>query len=124
MSERPGRDPTPQGGLAGANAKEEELTYQPRPIDTSDVMLPEDLTDLIERLAESIHDTWAAQRIAEGWTYGPRRDDEARQHPDLVPYSELPESEKAYDRNTVTGTLKAFVALGYRIEPPDSAPSE
>ena len=92
------------------------MTYQPKPIDTSKVTLPKELTDLVERLAESTHDIWAATRIAQGWTYGPARDDAAKKHPDLVPYSQLPDSEKEYDRKTVTGTLKAVAALGYRIE--------
>lgn len=92
------------------------MTYQPKPIDTSKLTLPSGLTELVERLAENNHDNWARQRIAEGWTYGPRRDDKAKTHPDLVPYSELPDSEKEYDRNSVMETLKAIIALGYRIE--------
>jgi len=92
------------------------VEYRPQPIDTSRVTLPKDLLDLTERLAENAHEIWARQRIAEGWTYGPRRDDAAKRHPDLVPYGELPESEKVYDRNAAMETLKAIVALGYRIE--------
>jgi ryanodine receptor 2 len=94
------------------------MSYQPWPIDTSSVSLPEDLLELTERLAENTHDNWARQRLADGWTLGPRRDDTTKQHPCLVPYAELPESEKAYDRNTAMETLKATLALGYRIEPP------
>ncbi|MEK7408111.1 MAG: RyR domain-containing protein [Acidobacteriota bacterium] len=92
------------------------MTYKPRPIDTSEVALPEELLALTERLAESAHDHWAQRRLAEGWTYGPRRDDAAKHHPDLVPYRELPESEKEYDRRAALETLKAILALGYRIE--------
>ncbi len=92
------------------------MTYKPQPIDTSEVALPEELLALTERLAESAHDHWAERRLAEGWTYGPRRDDAAKQHPDLVPYGELPESEKEYDRQAAMETLQAILALGYRIE--------
>jgi len=92
------------------------LTYDPLPIDTSHVVLPEDLQSLIEQLARHTHDVWASGRIAEGWTYGPERDDAAKTHPDLVPYEELPDAEKEYDRRTALGTLRAIVALGYRIE--------
>jgi len=92
------------------------MAYQPGPIDTASITLPGELLELTERLAESNHDIWAKQRIADGWTYGPARDDAAKKHPDLVPYSELPDSEKAYDRNSVMETLKAIIALGYRIE--------
>jgi hypothetical protein len=94
------------------------MTYQPRPIPTVDVVLPAALLDLTERLAENTHDVWARQRLAEGWTYGPRRDDDAKTHPGLVPYADLPESEKDYDRGTAMETLKAILVLGYQIVPP------
>lgn len=92
------------------------MTYQPEPIDTSEVELPEQLRDLTERLAEHNHDVWARRRIRDGWTYGPQRDDEAKEHPDLLPYDELPEEEKEYDRETAVEVLKAIQAEGYRIE--------
>jgi ryanodine receptor 2 len=92
------------------------VSYDPRPIDTDAVALPPDLLALTERLAEHVHDVWARQRLAQGWTYGPRRDDAARRHPCLVPYAQLPEEEKVHDRNTALQTLKAILALGYRIE--------
>ena len=94
------------------------MTYQPQPLDTSQVRLPEGLLGLTEHLAENAHDVWARRRMAEGWTYGPQRDDAAKKHPDLVPYGDLPESEKEYDRTSAMETLKAIVALGYRIERP------
>lgn len=92
------------------------MRYQPAPIDTSQITLPDELTELTERLAENAHDVWGRQRMAEGWTYGPQRDDAGKRNPDLVPYAELPESEKEYDRSAAMETLKAIVALGYRIE--------
>ena len=92
------------------------MEYTPHPIDTSDVVLPESLAPLIEVLAGNVHDTWAKGRMDAGWTYGPVRDDAKKQHPCLVPYSELPESEKAYDRETAIGTLKAIMKLGFTIE--------
>lgn len=90
--------------------------YDPRPIDTSDIRLSDDLLELTEQLAENAHDNWAKQRINEGWTWGSQRDDEKKKHPDLVPYGELSESEKDYDRNTAMETVKAIIAAGYRIE--------
>jgi ryanodine receptor 2 len=92
------------------------IVYLPKPIDTVQVTLPEHLLELTERLAENIHDIWAQRRLAEGWTWGPTRDDSARRHPCLVPYSQLPDSEKQYDRDGALQTLKAILALGYRIE--------
>jgi ryanodine receptor 2 len=94
------------------------MTYRPSPLDTSGISLPPELVALTERLAENSHDLWAAQRIGEGWEHGPRRDDGRKQHPCLVPYDQLPESEKEYDRVAAIGTLKAILRLGYRIVPP------
>ena len=93
--------------------------YVPKPISTEHVTLPDGLCTLQERLAEHIHDVWAAERLAQGWTYGPSRDDAAKKHPCLVRYAELPEEEKEFDRNTALGALKAIIALGYRITPPE-----
>jgi hypothetical protein len=89
--------------------------YEPKPIDTEDILLPEGLLSLTERLAENVHDVWAAGRIAEGWTYGTVKDIESKKSPLLVPYGELPESEKEYDRNTVIETVKLIVKMGYGI---------
>jgi hypothetical protein len=91
------------------------MPYTPKPIDTAHVMLPDSLEPLVERLAEHIHDIWAQQRMADGWTHGPSRDDKLKHHPCLVAYGKLPESEKEYDRKTATQSLKAVVAMGYRI---------
>ena len=92
------------------------MSYRPAPIETSGISLPPALAALTERLAENAHDLWAAQRLADGWTFGAQRDDAAKKHPCLIPYAELPESEKTYDRQTAMGTVKAMLALGYRIE--------
>lgn len=96
--------------------------YEPRPVDTSNIQLPDEIVKLTEQLAENNHDLWAQQRMAEGWTYGPERDDANKKHPDLVPYGDLPESEKEYDRRTAMETLKTIMALGYQIESPPKAP--
>lgn len=90
--------------------------YKPNPIDTSNVKLPEDLLELTEKIAENVHETWSEGRIADGWVYGEARDDAKKITPCLVPYSELTEEEKEYDRNTALQTLKLIVALGYKIE--------
>ena len=92
------------------------MSYQPRPIDLAHVALTEEILKLIERLAENAHDVWAAKRMMEGWTLGPKKDSDLKQTPLLVPYAELPESEKQYDRDLALTTLKAILALGYRIE--------
>lgn len=90
-------------------------TYTPHPIDTSDVELPNELTRLIEQLARNVHENWAVGRLNEGWTYGLVRNDQLKQHPCLVEYDDLPESEKEYDRATAIETLKVILKLGYRL---------
>ena len=93
--------------------------YQPVPLDTEGVMLPPELLALTEQLAENIHDVWAAGRLRDGWTYGESLDDAAMTHPCLVPYGQLPDSEKEYDRHTAMQTLKYIAKLGYQILPPE-----
>ena len=95
-------------------------TYAPTPISTQAVTLPQELDELVEQLAENIHDHWANQRIEDGWVYGPQRDDARKTHPDLVPYAALPEGEKEYDRTSVIETLKVILTLGYQIVPTDN----
>ena len=94
------------------------ISYTPNPIDTTDVELSEELLQLVELLAENTHNVWAKGRMDEGWTLGPVRNDELKQHPCLIPYDELPENEKEYDRNTSMETLKAIQKLGWKIEKP------
>ena len=89
--------------------------YTPQPLDTTDVQLPEELNGLIEQMAENVHEVWTQNRINQGWSYGPERNDELKHHPCLVPYDELPEIEKDYDRNTSVETLKLILKLGFKI---------
>ena len=90
--------------------------YEPKPINTDHVELPPELLALTEKIAENVHENWSAGRIADGWVYGETRDDAKKTTPCLVPYSELTEEEKAFDRRTAMETLKLIVALGYKIE--------
>ena len=92
-----------------------QKTYTPQPIDTTGVELPEELEQLVELMSKNVHEVWAETRIQQGWTYGKQRNDELKTHPCLVPYEELPESEKEYDRNTSIGTLKLIMKLGFKI---------
>ncbi len=91
-------------------------SYEAKPIDTSGVVLPAELARLTTTLAENAHEVWAARRAAEGWSYGPQREDAAKRHPSLVPYDELPDDEREYDCALVTEVLKVLLAMGYRIE--------
>ena len=90
--------------------------YSPEPLDTSRVELSADLLELTEVLAKNTHEVWATQRLAEGWKYGPERNDVEKLHPCLVAYEDLPENERDYDRNTAMEALKVIRKLGFKIE--------
>lgn len=91
------------------------MLYVPKPEDTKDIVLPEEINDLVEVLAKNVHEVWAESRITQGWTYGAERNIALKQHPCLIPYEELPEEEKDYDRDTAVGTLKLISKLGFKI---------
>lgn len=90
--------------------------YDPQPVNLDNIALTDDLLELQEAIAENAHDVWAAARIREGWSYGPVRDDQKKQHPDLIPYSALLDSEKEYDRLMALDTIKLVKKLGFEIE--------
>ena len=79
------------------------------------IQLPKELEYLVEEMAKNVHEVWSKTRIEQGWTYGKKRDDVLKQHPCLVPYEELPEEEKVYDRNSSVETLKLIMKLGFKI---------
>ena len=89
--------------------------YIPQPVETKGVELPEELNALAEEIAKNVHEVWSAGRMNDGWTYGEVRDDNRKHHPCLVPYEELSEAEKEYDRNTSQETLKLIMKLGFKI---------
>ena len=93
----------------------EKKNYTPHPIDTKDVMLPEELNELAELISKNVHEVWSDGRMKDGWTYGEERNDTEKKHPCLVPYEELTEVEKEYDRNTSQETLKLIMKLGFKI---------
>lgn len=90
--------------------------YIPQPVNTNDVVLPEELIILSEQISKNVHEVWSKNRMEQGWTYGEQRNDEKRETPCLVPYEELSEEEKDYDRNTSQETLKLILKLGFSIE--------
>ena len=89
--------------------------YVPQTMDTSYIQLPKELDELIELMSRNVHEVWAQSRMDQGWTYGDSRNDELKHHPCLIPYEDLPEVEKAYDRDTALGTLKLITKLGFKI---------
>ena len=89
--------------------------YIPDAIDTNDIQLQPELTELTEYIAENVHEVWAERRLENGWKYGEKRDDKLKLHPCLIPYNELPESEKDFDRATAISTLKLIQKMGFEI---------
>lgn len=89
--------------------------YEPHPIDVDSIPLDGDLEELQEAIAENAHDVWAEARKKEGWAYGKERDDSNKFHPDLIPYTALPDSEKEYDRIMAFNTIKLVKKLGFDI---------
>ena len=89
--------------------------YVPQPINVDNISLDGDLEELQEAIAENAHEVWAEARIKEGWTYGKERDDDHLKHPDLIPYTALPDSEKEYDRILAFNTIKLVKKLGFDI---------
>jgi class 3 adenylate cyclase/tetratricopeptide (TPR) repeat protein len=98
--------------------------YHPKPRDNSHIRLGDQLMELVELLAQNNHELWAQRRIAQGWTYGPHRSDELKQTPMLVPYEDLPEAEKDYDRDNAIETIKTILALGGSVQAPPSFRSQ
>ncbi len=89
--------------------------YTPAPVNTDDIELSGELMELVEAMAENVHEVWAQSRMEQGWIYGEQRNDELKTHPCLIPYADLPEVEKEYDRDTALGTLKLIRKLGFKI---------
>lgn len=89
--------------------------YIPHPINLDDVEVEEELIELREAIAENAHEVWAEIRRNEGWTYGAERDDAKKQHPDMLPYNRLPESEKEYDRLMAMNTIRLLKKLGWTL---------
>lgn len=94
----------------------DKFVYEPSPISLDDVILSDDLAELQEAIAENAHEIWAKARTDQGWTYGLERNDAQKETPDMIPYCNLPESEKLYDREMAMQTLKLVKKLGFEIK--------
>uniref|UniRef100_A0A8B9ER95 Ryanodine receptor 3 n=1 Tax=Anser cygnoides TaxID=8845 RepID=A0A8B9ER95_ANSCY len=101
--------------LLGTTQFLSQASFIPCPIDTSQIALPFHLEKIRDKLAENIHELWGMNKIELGWTYGKIRDDNKRHHPCLVEFSKLPETEKNYNLQMSTETLKTLLALGCHI---------
>ena len=93
----------------------ENCDYSPSPIDLKRIEIPKGLESLIEAMAKNVHETWAEERLKEGWIFGPERNDALKHTPCLVPFEDLPEEEKEYDRQTALATIRFILASGFTI---------
>ncbi|KAF7261042.1 hypothetical protein EG68_01789 [Paragonimus skrjabini miyazakii] len=94
--------------------------FIPKPVDTTQVRLPNTLHTLVDRFAQHCHDSWALELIEQGYTYGPVVDESKRTHPNLCSFNNLPQHEQVRYIHPVTDTLKAMLALGWSIDADDA----
>ena len=99
-----------------SNKRDKNGNYVPNPINVDDIVLPEKIAELTEYIAENTHEEWAKQRFKEGWTFAPKTNKKLKQSFDLIPYCELLDSEKEYDRKMAMNTLRVLYKIGYRLE--------
>jgi hypothetical protein len=72
---------------------------------------------------EQSHESWSQQKLADGWTFGPVKNPDVKQHPCLVPYDQLPPEQRAKDAiffGIVKGLVDQYRAsgqLGAGVEP-------
>lgn len=88
--------------------------YVPKAVDTTGVVLSDEVLAMCEALAMNAHNMWAIKKMAEGFTYG----DGEKQSPFLKPYSLLAESEKQGNRTTVLEPIKVLVLMGFSVIAP------
>ncbi|XP_070577063.1 ryanodine receptor 2-like isoform X7 [Ptychodera flava] len=90
--------------------------YQPQPIETTGVMLSEDMLAFGERFAEHLHDTWSHERFDTGWSHGDVENSNIKASPMLKPYRILVPKEKEHYRESIRESLKAILAWRWSIE--------
>lgn len=91
------------------------MTQRGSLINTKEIGLPDELLRMSELLAANVHHRWVQRRFADGWQYGAKRDDNRKEDPSLVPYSELSQTEKEYWRETALDTIKTILACGFEL---------
>uniref|UniRef100_A0A8C3LC58 Ryanodine receptor 2 n=1 Tax=Chrysolophus pictus TaxID=9089 RepID=A0A8C3LC58_CHRPC len=90
--------------------------FNPQPVDTSNITIPEKLEYFINKYAEHSHDKWSMEKFANGWTYGETYSESAKVQPLMKQYKLLSEKEKEIYRWPIKESLKTMLAWGWRIE--------
>uniref|UniRef100_A0A8B9LMT5 Ryanodine receptor 2b (cardiac) n=1 Tax=Astyanax mexicanus TaxID=7994 RepID=A0A8B9LMT5_ASTMX len=104
-----------QCDLLGPTVPLGPVIFTPTPVDTSQLVLPPQLEIIRERLAENLHELWLLDKIEQGWTHGPVRDDSKKVHPGLAEFSKLPEQERQSNLQATENTIRTLLALGAHI---------
>jgi hypothetical protein len=115
------QDGEKSNGGCDMSETEQHQQYDPQPIDTTGIIVPDSLARLSEKLAANAHDIWSIGRFRDGWQYGPYRDDNTKLNPCLLAYNQLPAEEQEFDRNMVAATIRSIIALGYKIVPQEES---
>ncbi|KAF1427970.1 Ryanodine receptor 2, partial [Spheniscus humboldti] len=90
--------------------------FNPQPVDTSNITIPEKLEYFINKYAEHSHDKWSMEKFANGWMYGETYSESAKVQPLMKQYKLLSEKEKEIYRWPIKESLKTMLAWGWRIE--------
>ncbi|PWA27902.1 hypothetical protein CCH79_00000537 [Gambusia affinis] len=90
--------------------------FEPKPINTANISLPEKLDYIANKYAEHSHDKWASEKMSAGWKHGDSLDEQAKAHPLLKPYKSLSEKERETYRWPVKESLKSMLAMNWNIE--------
>ncbi|XP_021563748.1 ryanodine receptor 1-like, partial [Carlito syrichta] len=93
-----------------------EGNFDPRPVETLNVIIPEKLDSFINKFAEYTHEKWAFDKIQNNWSYGENIDEELKTHPMLRPYKTFSEKDKEIYRWPIKESLKAMIAWEWTIE--------
>ncbi|XP_034937910.1 ryanodine receptor isoform X2 [Chelonus insularis] len=99
-----------------ASTQSPDGPYNPQPINTSNVVLNNDLNQIVQKFSEHYHDAWASRKLENGWTFGESWSDANKTHPRLKPYSVLNDYEKERYKEPVRESLKALLAIGWSVE--------
>ncbi|KAG1972845.1 ryanodine receptor [Pimephales promelas] len=109
-------DPSCTGGQEMHLAMDSERRFCPRPLDTSNVTIPERLEFVVNKYAEHTHEKWSMDKFGNGWVHGEQLSESAKVHPLLKPYRALSEKDKEGYRGVIKETVKCMLFLGWTIE--------
>ncbi|KAG9351877.1 hypothetical protein JZ751_023128 [Albula glossodonta] len=93
-----------------------EGNFDPKPVETTNTIIPEKLDGFINKYAEYTHDKWAFEKIQNNWTYGEQLDENAKTHPMLRPYKTFSEKDKEIYRWPIKESIKAMIAWEWTLD--------